>query len=81
MKTQSHKRPCRADIKDSVDIEQDMDIGLLLYRDEYYNSETPSKSLMEINVSQNRNGPTGVCKVWFTPETGNFRSVATEGAA
>lgn len=73
VEAQANKRPSIADIKDSGDIEQDMDIGLLLYRDEYYNPETPSKGLMEINVAKNRNGPTGVCEVWFSPETGNFR--------
>lgn len=78
VETQSNKRPFMADIKDSGDIEQDMDIGLLLYRDEYYNPNSPSKGEMEINVAKNRNGPTGVCEVWFSPETGNFRSAARE---
>ena len=73
METQANKRPSIADIKDSGDIEQDMDIGLLIYRDDYYNPESPSKGLMEINVAKNRNGPTGVCEVLFSPETGNFR--------
>lgn len=81
VETQANKRPSIADIKDSGDIEQDMDIGLLLYRDEYYNPETPSKGLMEINVAKNRNGPTGVCQVWFSPETGSFRNVAKEKVA
>ncbi len=65
-----------ADIKDSGDIEQDMDIGLLIYRDEYYNSDSESKGKMQINVAKNRNGPTAVCEVWFTPERGSFRSVS-----
>jgi len=55
-----------------------MDIGLLLYRDEYYNSDTSHKGQMEINVAKNRNGATGVCRVCFSPETGNFRNVARE---
>lgn len=73
VETQANKRPCMADIKDSGDIEQDMDIGLLIYRDEYYNPNSLCKGKMEINVAKNRNGPTGVCEVWFSPETGNFR--------
>jgi len=81
VETQANKRPSIADIKDSGDIEQDMDIGLLIYRDEYYNPESPSKGKMEINVAKNRNGPTGVCEVWFSPETGSFRNVARERAA
>ena len=81
VETQANKRPSIADIKDSGDIEQDMDIGLLLYRDEYYNPETLSKGLMEINVAKNRNGPTGICEVWFSPKTGSFRNVAKEKVA
>ncbi|BDA71597.1 replicative DNA helicase [Calothrix sp. PCC 7716] len=81
VETQANKRPCIADIKDSGDIEQDMDIGLLIYRDEYYNPDSLSKGLMEINVAKNRNGRVGVCEVWFSPENGNFRSVDREKTA
>ena len=63
-----------ADIKDSGDIEQDMDLGLLLYRDEYYKLDTKNKGVMEINVAKNRNGATGVCKVLFDPTIGRFRN-------
>jgi len=43
------------DIKDSGDIEQDMDIELLIYQDDYY-SPNHKKGLMEINVAKNHNG-------------------------
>jgi replicative DNA helicase len=69
---QNNKRPSMADIKDSGDIEQDMDLGLLLYRDEYYNSDTEDKGIMEIIVGKNRNGETGTCKVKFNPCIGKF---------
>ncbi len=69
---QSNKRPSMADIKDSGDIEQDMDLGLLLYRDEYYQSDTKDKGIMEIIVGKNRNGGTGTCKVNFDPTIGKF---------
>ncbi|EAZ88438.1 replicative DNA helicase, partial [Crocosphaera chwakensis] len=69
---QANKRPFMSDIKDSGDIEQDMDLGLLLYRDEYYNSDTQDKGVMEINVAKNRNGQTGVCQVQFEPTAGQF---------
>ncbi|OKH33445.1 replicative DNA helicase [Calothrix sp. HK-06] len=69
---QSNKRPSMADIKDSGDIEQDMDLGLLLYRDEYYNSNTSDKRIMEIIVAKNRNGVTDTCKVVFDPSIGKF---------
>jgi replicative DNA helicase len=69
---QANKRPFMSDIKDSGDIEQDMDLGLLLYRDEYYNSGTGDKGIMEIQVGKNRNGATGVCKVMFEAKVGIF---------
>ena len=69
---QSNKRPSMADIKDSGDIEQDMDLGLLLYRDEYYKPDTYDKGIMEIIVGKNRNGSTGICKVKFDPSIGKF---------
>ena len=69
---QSNKRPSMADIKDSGDIEQDMDLGLLLYRDEYYNVKTKDAGVMEIIVGKNRNGSTGTCKVMFDPSVGKF---------
>ena len=57
------------------DIEQDMDLGLLLYRDEYYNLSTKDQGVMEISVAKNRNGTTGVCKVLFDPSVGKFRNL------
>jgi replicative DNA helicase len=72
VESQSNKRPTMSDIKDSGDIEQDMDLGLLLYRDEYYNSDSPDKGVMEINVAKNRNGTTGIVKVLFEPSIGKF---------
>jgi replicative DNA helicase len=75
---QTNKRPTMADIKDSGDIEQDADVILLLYRDEYYNSGTPDKGVMEVAVDKNRNGATGVCKVLFNPSVGLFGSLVTQ---
>ncbi|BAZ46965.1 replicative DNA helicase (plasmid) [Chondrocystis sp. NIES-4102] len=72
VESQSNKRPLMSDIKDSGDIEQDMDLGLLLYRDEYYNSDTENAGVMEIIVGKNRNGSTGTCRVDFDPSVGKF---------
>jgi replicative DNA helicase len=72
VESQANKRPGMADIKDSGDIEQDMDVGLLLYREEYYDAQTEARGLMEINVAKNRNGATGTCQVVFEPTVGRF---------
>ncbi len=74
---QTNKRPSMADIKDSGDIEQDADVILLLYRDEYYNPNTPDKGVMEVAVDKNRNGATGVCKVLFNSSLGQFRNLVS----
>ncbi|MEH1811544.1 MAG: replicative DNA helicase [Nostoc sp.] len=75
VENQIDKHPAIADIKDSGDIEQDMDVGLLLYRDEYYHSDTSEKGVMEISVAKNRNGATGVCKVFFDGSIGEIRNI------
>jgi replicative DNA helicase len=72
VESQANKRPLMSDIKDSGDIEQDMDLGLLLYRDDYYNQDLEESGVMEIIVGKNRNGSTGTCKVLFNPSVGAF---------
>ena len=61
-----------ASIKDSGDLEQDADLILLLYRDEYYNSHTKKSGVMEITIAKNHDGSTGTCKVGFDPNIGNL---------
>ncbi len=72
VESQNNKRPNMASIKDSGDLEQDSDLLLMLYRDEYYNSDTKDLGIMEIIVGKNRNGSTGTCKVKFDPSVGKF---------
>ncbi|MDJ0718478.1 MAG: replicative DNA helicase [Prochloraceae cyanobacterium] len=75
VETQSNKRPTMASIKDSGDIEQDSDLLLILYREEYYNSNTEDNGVLEIIVGKNRNGATGTCKVTFEPSIGKFSNL------
>ncbi len=72
VEAQSNKRPTMASIKDSGDLEQDSDLLLMLYRDEYYKSDTEDNGIMEIIVGKNRNGATGTCQVSFDPAIGKF---------
>lgn len=53
-------------------IEKDMDLGLLLYRDEYYNCSIKGRSIMEIIIGKNRNSRTGTFKIKFDPSIGKL---------
>jgi replicative DNA helicase len=75
VESQSNKRPGMADIKDSGDVEQDADLCLVLYRDEYYHADSADSGVMEIIVAKNRTGQVGTCKVRFDPSTGIFSNL------
>ncbi len=61
----TNKRPVLSDLRDSGAIEQDADVVIFLYRDEYYNPDTDKKNIGEIITAKNRNGQTGTVElVW-----------------
>lgn len=63
--SRTDKRPVMSDLRESGSIEQDADIILFLYRDAYYNRESPNQNISECIVSKNRHGETGTVKlVW-----------------
>ncbi|MFN9173346.1 MAG: replicative DNA helicase [Synechocystis sp.] len=53
-------------------IEQDADLIMMIYRDEYYNPDTPDQGIAELLIVKHRNGPTGVIKLLFQPEFTQF---------
>ncbi|MDJ1176868.1 replicative DNA helicase [Roseofilum capinflatum] len=57
-------------------IEQDADLVIMLYRDEYYNPDTTDRAIAEVIITKHRNGPTGVVKLLFDPEFTRFRNLA-----
>lgn len=69
------KRPVLSDLRDSGSIEQDADIIVLLYRDEYYNKDSNDKGKCEIIIGKNRNGRTGTIKLNWLPELQRFNSI------
>ena len=67
------KRPQLSDLRDSGAIEQDADVVLMLYREDYYSSESRDlDSVAEIKIAKNRNGMTGNCKLTFRREFSRF---------
>jgi replicative DNA helicase len=70
------KRPILSDLRESGSIEQDSDIVMFIYRDEYYNDDTDQQGLAEVNVAKHRNGPTDSIKLSFLKRYAKFSDLA-----
>ena len=72
------KRPRLGDLRESGAIEQDADIVLMLYRDDYYNPASESPGVAEINIVKNRSGETGRIDMAFMKEFTQFADLARQ---
>lgn len=68
VETRTNKRPMLSDLRESGSIEQDADVVMMLYRDEYYNNNSPEKNIIEIILAKQRNGPVGTARLKFDPQ-------------
>lgn len=72
----AEKKPQLSDLRDSGSLEQDADIVMFLYRDEYYNRDDQSnQNIAELIIAKNRNGPTASVRLYFQKETTQFRDL------
>jgi len=75
VESRPNKRPLLSDLRESGSIEQDADMVLFVYRDEYYHQESEDKGLAEVIIAKNRSGRTGTTKLSFSGETVRFYAV------
>jgi len=72
VESRPNKRPLLSDLRESGAIEQDADGIMFLYRDDYYNDDSAEPGVCEIAIAKQRGGTTGMTKVMFRAETGEF---------
>lgn len=72
------KHPLLSDLRESGAIEQDADVVLMLYRDEYYNKDSEEKGITDLDIAKHRNGPTGRVKLTFMDRYAKFGNLAPE---
>lgn len=70
--------PQLADLRESGSIEQDADVVMFIYREDYYNSETDRQHITDIFIKKHRNGPTGKVELYFQPDHLQFITIDTK---
>lgn len=72
------KKPQLSDLRDSGSVEEDADVVLFIYRDEYYNCDSDLKNVAEVIVAKHRHGPTGSVSLFFDKDISRFRNLSLE---
>ena len=76
VESRQNKRPQLSDLRDSGSIEQDADVVMFIYRDDYYNPDSSERpNIAEISVAKHRNGPTGSIDLFWHGKLATFRNL------
>jgi replicative DNA helicase len=78
LEARQDKRPIMSDLRESGSIEQDADVVLFVYRDDYHNKESPNQGTAEIIIAKQRSGPTGKVRTAFLGKYTRFDNLAPE---
>lgn len=76
--TRQDHRPMLSDLRESGAIEQDADVVMFLYRDDYYNKDTDMPNIAEVIIAKQRNGPIGTINLVWRPEFTKFANMAKQ---